>query len=107
MRETFGVLVAEWQASHAKDARVRETMQRVARDEARHAALGWRMLEWTDDMLGHEGKALVREAIAKAVDDLERAAASEPDQAAAETLGLPSAARATALVRALRRELWS
>jgi hypothetical protein len=106
VRETFGVLVAAWQAEHAQNERVRTTMKRVARDEARHAALGWRVRAWANDMLSATDRDRVSAAMKAAVDELERSADARVDPKAAEALGLPSAARATALVAALRAEVW-
>ena len=37
VRESFGALLATWQAKTAGDARVRAAMKRIARDETRHA----------------------------------------------------------------------
>jgi hypothetical protein len=107
VRETFGALVAAWQSEHAEDTDIRGAMQRIAGDEARHAALGWRIFEWTNDMLSVPERARVMDAMMGAVRELEAGARVEPDRTIAATLGLPSAVRATALVRAMRSELWS
>ena len=44
--ETFGALVATWQAERAGDARIRATLQRIAADEVRHAVLAWDLHAW-------------------------------------------------------------
>ena len=44
--ETFGALLATWQAAHAEDPRVGRTLAGIAADEARHAALAWEVLAW-------------------------------------------------------------
>ena len=107
VRETFGALLAEWQAAHARDPRVRATMKRVARDETRHAALGWRIFDWAEGRLGAADRARIERAMSAAVSELERSLRREPDRRLAETLGLPSAARALALLASMRGELWA
>jgi hypothetical protein len=87
---------------------VKNAMKRIARDEARHAALGWRLFDWTNEMLSTEDRARVNQAMAGAVSELEAAVRVEPNHDIADVLGLPSAAHARALVRGMRREqLWS
>ncbi len=107
VRETFGALLAEWQAAHARDPRVRATMRRVARDETRHAALGWRIFDWAQARLGAADRARVERAMVRAVTELERSLRVEPDHRVAETLGLPSSPRALALMSAMRGEVWA
>jgi hypothetical protein len=82
-------------------------MKRIARDEARHAALGWRIHDWAMTHLPESDKAGVREAVARAIDELEASCRTEPDATLARTLGLPNAAQALALVAAMRAEVWS
>jgi hypothetical protein len=41
VRETYGALLATWQAAHATDAAIRRCFSRIAADETRHAALAW------------------------------------------------------------------
>lgn len=107
VRETFGALVGAWQGEHARDYRVRATMKRVARDEARHAALGWRIHDWAMMRLDASDQARVRDAMSRAIDDLEASSHAEPDAILTRTLGLPNASQALALVRAMRAEVWS
>jgi hypothetical protein len=107
VRETFGALVGAWQGEHARDYRVRGTMKRVARDEARHAALGWRIHAWAMPRLGASDRARVTAAMSRAIDELEMSSRIAPDPVVARTLGLPNAAQALALVAAMRAEVWS
>ncbi len=107
VRETFGALVATWQATHAGNPRVRSAMKRIARDETRHAALGWRVFDWTKSELDGESASRVRSAMERAIRDLERGAQTEPNADVARELGVPRAKEATALLRAMRSELWS
>jgi hypothetical protein len=44
--ETLGALLAEEQARVARDPVVRRLLERIARDEARHAELAWRFVAW-------------------------------------------------------------
>ena len=37
VRETFGALIASWQAEHARDPGIKRLMRSIARDETRHA----------------------------------------------------------------------
>src|SRR6185295_13249702 len=46
--ETYGALLAIWQAEHAADADVRAAMREIAPDEMRHAALAWAVATWAD-----------------------------------------------------------
>jgi hypothetical protein len=107
VRETFGALVGAWQGEHARDYRVRATMKRIARDEARHAALGWRIHEWAMTRLDAKDRARVRDAMSRAIAELEASSRVEFDAILARTLGLPNAAQAVALVAAMRAEVWS
>lgn len=44
--ETLAALEAAESAHYARDAQVKATLERIARDEARHAALAWRFVAW-------------------------------------------------------------
>jgi hypothetical protein len=101
VRETFGALIAAWQAQHARDPRVRASMQRIARDEARHAALGWRIFDWANERLPDEDRLRVEQAMMLAVSDLEAAARTKPDGDVVRALGIPPASTASALATAL------
>src|SRR5207244_3222953 len=46
LRETFGAVVAAFQAQVAEDPHVRRVMRRIARDEARHAQLAIDVATW-------------------------------------------------------------
>src|SRR5439155_17831135 len=62
VRETYGALVATYQAENAKDAAVRAAMKRIAREEIRHAALSWQLDGW---LAGRLDRA-ARERVARA-----------------------------------------
>jgi hypothetical protein len=71
VRETFGAAVAAIQATHARDAGLRRSMQRIARDELRHAALSWRLAAWFERRLDADGRDRVARARRAAVAQLE------------------------------------
>ena len=72
VHETFGALVAAWQAAHAPDASLRQTFQRIAADEARHAALSWALARWAEARLDPAARARVATARVRAVRVLRR-----------------------------------
>jgi len=90
--ETFGALLAEWHASHARDAEVRDVMRAIAPDELRHAALGWAVDAWAKTRLSDEANDRVRTA---------------RDEAARNLLQNASNRRDARLASALHAEVWS
>ena len=46
INETIAALAAEQQLEHTQDPCVRQVLERIARDEADHAELGWRFVQW-------------------------------------------------------------
>ena len=106
VRETYGALVAWWQAIHSDDAVVRSTMSQVAADETRHAALAHDVHQWAVDRLSAESRRAVDQARAKAFDDLaDEVTRAEIPEAAIRQGGYPSTTAAKWLVDNLRREL--
>jgi hypothetical protein len=49
--ETIAAVEARTLLDYVQDAEVREALERIATDEARHAELGWRFLKWACDSL--------------------------------------------------------
>lgn len=106
VRETFGALLAGWQARSAEDAQVRESLAAIAPDEQRHAELSWAIDAWALARLSPEARERVEEARREAWRELERdAAASLVPDAVARASGLPSARMAQRLVRELALSL--
>jgi len=105
VRETYGALVATWQARHAEDAGVRRTFERIARDEARHAALSWAVARWLEPQLAESGRKRVERARRGALRALRRTLRAEPPRELAQSAGLPSARAASALLDGMAREL--
>ncbi|MBK9265511.1 MAG: ferritin-like domain-containing protein [Polyangiaceae bacterium] len=60
IRETFGALVATYQAQHATDEHIKRAMGVIANDETRHASLAWRVAKWAEARLSAEERAEVR-----------------------------------------------
>ncbi len=97
--ETIGAAIALHQAAHGRDVALRATMDRIARDELRHAALAFRVHAWVEGRLDRDGRARVRAA---ARDAVAQARLRPPfmESPAREALGLPDRATAAALVDA-------
>jgi hypothetical protein len=101
VRETFGAAIALWQAERATDARVRDVMRGVARDELAHAELGWRIDAWVTSLLSTED----RQAVTCARQSALGALADTWTTPSVEALGLPSSDEVRVLAGALQREL--
>ncbi|MEO8214348.1 MAG: ferritin-like domain-containing protein [Myxococcales bacterium] len=71
VRETYGAMVATYQAATAADPEVRQLMTHIAHDELAHAALAWRIDAWASAQLGRDfqrrrgeaGRGALRELI--------------------------------------------
>lgn len=107
VRETFGALLASWQARAAGDERVRAMMTEIAVDEARHAELAWALDAWSRRVLDREARRRVREARRAAAEALAAEMQLAPPAELVDRVGLPDVARANQWVAAVRRELWS
>jgi hypothetical protein len=83
-RETFGALVATWQAGHVADAETARALAVIAEDETRHAALSWAIARWSLTRLDNEARARLEGAWRAALDQV----ASGADLAT--VAGLPS-----------------
>jgi hypothetical protein len=104
--ETWGALVALWQAQRALDPDVRAVMQSVAADELRHAALAWRVDAWARARLSADAARRVREARDQRLATL-RAERRAVDPAVSRGAGLPSPREAARLLDACERALWA
>jgi hypothetical protein len=106
VRETFGALLAGWQARSARDEAVREALSTIAPDELRHAELSWAIDAWALARLSPEERARVEAARQEAWRALEREAEeSTLGEELAMQAGLPSPEQARRLVRELARSL--
>jgi hypothetical protein len=106
VRETYGALVAGWQANAARDRAMKAMMTRIARDEARHAELSWAVASWIERRLDRAARERVREARQAAAADLARELRAEPHPDLVAAVGLPSALDAARLHAGLERSLW-
>jgi len=87
IRDTFGALVATYQAEHAADDQIKRAMGVIAQDETTLEALGWRIAQWAEEKLSAEERAEVR-ALQQA--ELRRMACSlAKEEAPIAAAGLP------------------
>lgn len=105
VRETFGAAFAMWQGEHAQDPAIASAMRKIARDEARHAALSWSVARWADALLDAKARRRIECAKRKALRDLE-AELDRPVHPELEArAGVPSAEKQRAMLRVLATEL--
>lgn len=108
VRETYGALVAMWQARHARDGQVRTALVRIARDETRHAALSWEVARWALRRLPARAQTHVKKAMRRAQSELRQALQqSVPAPELVTAAGLPDRAAALRLLTGLDRLLWT
>ena len=100
--ETYGAVEGAWQATHAADPSVRRAMRRIAPDEARHAALAWRVDAWAQRRLSRAVRRQLDQAKREALAGLTR---SSSPPAVAARLGLPNPAARSLLLSALAHAL--
>jgi hypothetical protein len=98
VRETYGALLASWQARHARVPTLRRAFEGIARDESRHAALSWTVAAWAEPRLDARSRRRVRRARRDAVTRLRAELGTAPDAAVACVLGLPTRREALALL---------
>jgi hypothetical protein len=101
VRETYGALVAMWQARTAADVRVRRAMQRIGADEARHAQLAWDVQRWMNRRLSPAARRAVERARKDALGRLLAALGRSRPSPVARALGLPQASEALAMFERL------
>ncbi len=99
-RETFGALLATYQAEHAHDEEIARVMTAIAADETRHAALSWAIARWSLAKLDPGAQARIAAAWGAAMDDV--AGADPTTDAMATVAALPSRTERAELARELR-----
>ena len=99
--ETFGALIATFQARHAADAMIRQAMTRIAEDETRHAELAQQVANWADGLLDDAARERVSSARTRALDTLREEASLGVHDDLIAFAGMPTARQARALVDAL------
>ncbi len=107
VRETYGALVATWQATNAKDEHIRRAMERIAVDEVRHAAISASAAAFLATKLDARARARVERARRKAIDDLRESARHAPHPDLVGVAGLPSATQSHRLLEALETSVWA
>jgi hypothetical protein len=107
VRETFGALVATWQAENARDAEVASAMTAIARDETRHAAMAWAVARWLEPQLDARARARVARAKRDAIAELRRECAAHVDATLVRDAGVPTSTRASELLETIHGALWA
>jgi len=69
-RETFGALLATWQAAHVTDAGAARVLKAIAEDETRHAALSWAIARWSLGELEAPARARLEQAWRDALEEM-------------------------------------
>jgi hypothetical protein len=103
VRETWGAVVALWQAHRAQDAELRAIYKAIAADEARHAALGWMIDAWVRTRLDADAHARIDAAREAAVRELFEGTDAE----ALAVLGLPYGDEARGLLARTNATVWT
>ena len=107
VRETFGAVVATYQAQMAGDVAVRAAMRQIACDETEHAETSFAIDAWARAHLDREQRDQIDAAKQRAIATLTERAAAPIDAELTATLGVPGPAEATRLVGSLRERIWA
>jgi hypothetical protein len=105
VRETYGALVASWQAEHARDARIASALRVIADDETRHAWLSWSTHAWLRGRLSDSDRDALDRAMREALSELRAAVDVDVSDDLVRTLGVPTRAQQCALVDALASQM--
>jgi hypothetical protein len=105
VRETFGALVASWQAEHAATAELRSLFASIARDEIAHSELAWQLRAWLRSRLDERERAELDEVQRGAFATLRGELAAEPSAVWCQIAGLPDAAGSARLLSLLVEQL--
>ena len=100
VNETWGALVATWQAEAAGDPELGAAWKTIAADETRHAELARAVDAWMVNQLDESDRRAVSSARRRAVRDLARTLDAPAEAALVARVGLPSPAVARALFHA-------
>jgi hypothetical protein len=106
VRETFGALVACYQALAAGDSGMRAAMKIIAQDETRHAALAWSIEAWIEPRLNASERGRVASAGRDAVAEIAASTDPMPAPSLRRFAGLPGPTEVTQMVARMRAELW-
>ena len=106
IRETYGAVVAGYQAEHASRLDVRRLMGAIYRDETAHAELAWQVHAWILPQLTRDERARLDAKMSDAATELVRSSAVVVPWEQRDALGIPSPTDARKLVRGLRAHVW-
>ncbi|MDC0675249.1 ferritin-like domain-containing protein [Nannocystis radixulma] len=108
VRETYGALVARYQAEVADDPALRRLFAAIAEDETRHAELAWDVHTWLEGQLDAAARARVATARASSVRELRAAVVADAtDPELARRSGLPTGPVAELLFDRCAAALWA
>jgi hypothetical protein len=102
--ETYGAVVACWQAAHAADPEVRAAAAALCEDELGHAELAWEIDAWIQPRLSPQARARLAAEQREAIQALE--AAPAPERSLQSLAGLPGGAEQAQLLAQLWQQLW-
>ena len=86
--ETLSALEAVEVVTHVEDPAIAATLDRIANDELRHAALGWRSLRWLLDQGDARLRAFALTRLETALDELDRAPSAQGYEVALRRFGV-------------------
>jgi len=95
--ETYGMLVAAWQGTHARDPQVRAAYASIAPDELEHAILARDVDTWARSKLGSSARGRVQRAKATALTRLAVRVHSRVPRELVEQGGMPNVEASVAL----------
>jgi hypothetical protein len=101
VRETYGALLALWQAHQSQDPIVAAAMKPIADDESRHAALAWEVAAWAEPRMTRPARRRVEEAREQALVELASESSRPVPPALVSLGGLPPPDAAEALLASL------
>lgn len=105
VRETYGALVANYQARMTTDPELRFVMQRIAADEGRHAELAHDVAAWLEPRLETSERAKIAEARDAAIAELRASLERAPADDVVRRAGMPGPRDALALLDLLDRRV--
>jgi hypothetical protein len=104
VRETYGSLMAYWQAATADDPAVRAVMERIAHEESRHSALSWAIEAWVLPQLSEAERQTYKQLQHASLGRLQEELLEEPDPVLVKVAGVPTATQGLYLFAKLQEE---
>jgi hypothetical protein len=101
IRETYGALVAHYQARAADSAELRDAMRRIADDETSHASLSWDVAAWVEPRLSPAEREQLATARVDALRELCISVQRDPTDEGLRAAGVPGRLEAEQLLSAL------